>query len=100
MTAFLRKKSWNSEDENDVPLSETITSGRPWVAKMSRKAEMTAEDVMEFSILTSGHFEKESTRIKKTFPLNGPAKSICNLDHGLADCISKAVGELLVDCFW
>lgn len=48
----------NSRDEYCGPLSLLTTSGMPCLEKMDLKAAITAEEVVEVILITSGYREK------------------------------------------
>ncbi|KFD67038.1 hypothetical protein M514_07219 [Trichuris suis] len=66
-----------------VPLSETRTSGSPWVANKRARCRITSLDSVEATCSTSSHFECESTMSRYVLPRNGPAKSMWIRDQGL-----------------
>ena len=79
---FHLKKSFISWATNCGLLSETMTSGRPWVANRKRRARMVIDAVVEDIGNNSIHFDFASTTSRNIWPFNGPAKSTCILCHG------------------
>ena len=86
------RKSSNSILEKLGPLSVTMSDGRPNSAKMRRRDEMIADEVVEDNILASNHLEWASTKIKNMCPRNGPARSKCNLDQGVDGQLQGRIG--------
>ena len=70
---FLVTNSLNWTLVNDVPLSETKTSGIPLLAKSTLSDSSVASVDAEETTKTSIHFEYESTATNSIFPMNGPA---------------------------
>ena len=75
----------NSPAVNWLTLSEMISSGKPYLANSSCKKFTVTVEVGFLHFKISGHLLKLSTTTKLWDPLGGPAKSICNLDHGASD---------------
>ena len=96
---FLLMNSLNSALVNDDPLSETTTSGSPWLANnilsLLRVASVDVDGTTEMSI----HLEYESTVINSILSMNGPAWSIWIRVHGFSghshSCIGAAGGNFL-----
>lgn len=55
----------NSPDVNWVPLSDTIVSGYPNLAKIDSNILMVFVEVIVAAFTTTGHLNKASTTIKK-----------------------------------
>ena len=92
----------NSSGVNCEPLSITSCCGMPYRANISRSFAIVASLVMLGIISTSNHFEWLSTTIRNILPMNGPAKSMCTLYHGIFGqshgC--KGAGWGLLRDFW
>ena len=73
----------NSPKVNCEPLSLTSCCGMPYRANISRRFAIVASIVMLGIISTSNHFEWLSTTVRNILPINGPAKSMCTLYHGI-----------------
>ena len=71
VTPFVFKKSSNSSLVNTAPLSVTILSGRPCVAKMTLSFSIVAADVAAWTGMI--HLEWASTNTRNIRPKNGPA---------------------------
>ena len=54
---FICIKTFNSPLVKTKPLSDTIISGRPWVAKVAPSFSMVYSVVAEFTQWTSSHLE-------------------------------------------
>ena len=79
---WLLQFSLNWAEVNCVPLSDTIVSGRPWVANILSRTLIVAEALVDDIVIISGHFECESTKIGLVTTFIGPAKSICTRLYG------------------
>ena len=92
----------NSSEVNCEPLSLTSCCGMPYRANISRRFAIVASIVMLGIISTSNHSEWLSTTIRNILPMNGPAKSMCTLYHGIFGqshgC--KGAGWGLLRDFW
>ena len=82
----------NSAKVNWVALSDTECSGRPY-ATNNLISLILAVAVVDFISITLGHFECESTTIRKFCLFMEPAKFICILCHGLIGHIQGCSGD-------
>ena len=75
--------SLNWTEVNWAPLSNTMVSGRPWVADMLSSTLIGSEELVDANVITSCRLRCKSNKSKKVNPLMGPAKSTCTRLHGL-----------------
>ena len=64
----LRKKFLNSPLVKTVPLSDTIVSGKPWVANDHLSLSIVAAEVAVFIGYKSNHLECALTMIRNMYP--------------------------------
>ena len=85
--------SLNSSLVKHVPLSDTVVSGRPCVAKILCSFSMVYDVAVDGTTSTSNHLECASTRIRNCFPRNGPAWSICRRNQGWSGHFQGCKGD-------
>ena len=89
----------NSSEVNCVPLSETNCSGNPYREKRERITSMVLSQVVLDMVITSGHFECESTTMRKVLPRKGPAKSTWRRFHGASGQTHRCSGATVREDF-